>query len=40
MKIAVRGAGNIGSGIVRRLAISEIVDEIIWVNRSIDKIDR
>lgn len=40
MRIAVWGAGTIGSGLVRRLSISDFTDQILWVNRSLDKIDR
>jgi len=40
LKIAVWGAGNIGAGIVHRLAISELTDEIIWINHNLDKVDR
>lgn len=40
MRIAVWGAGNIGSGIVYRLVPSKFVNEIFWINRSFDKLNR
>lgn len=39
MKIAVWGAGTLGSGLVFRLMTSEFTNEIAWINRSFEIID-
>ena len=40
MNVAIWGAGNIGAGLVNRLAISAFAEKIIWINRTLDKVDR
>jgi L-lactate dehydrogenase len=40
MKVAVWGAGNLGSGIVHRLTAAPSVSELVWINRSLDKIEK
>lgn len=40
LKIAVWGAGNVGAGLVHRLATSDFTDEILWINHNLEKVDR
>ncbi|MCE9553905.1 MAG: NAD(P)-binding domain-containing protein [Planctomycetes bacterium] len=40
MNIAVWGAGNVGAGLVNRLAVSAIPTRILWINRSLERVDK
>ncbi|HEX4956224.1 MAG TPA: hypothetical protein VF017_22775 [Thermoanaerobaculia bacterium] len=38
MKVAVWGAGHVGTGLVRRLATTDFVSEVFWLNRNWERI--
>ncbi len=40
MKVAVWGAGNIGSGLARRLATCPFVSRLAWINRTMQNIEK
>ncbi len=40
MRIGVWGAGSIGSGLVYRLATTAFTSQLLWINRSYEKIEK
>lgn len=40
MNIAVWGAGNVGTHLIRRLAVTPYTSRIVWLNRNLDRIEK